>query len=191
MAQGALTAEAMARGVAMELEIEDDLTCGRERYLEMARLKTAVLFGLSCRLGAQLAGGAHHADVLDGFGTALGMAFQIRDDLLPYEGSPQDIGKDPASDLRNRRPTLPVLLAHEQAGPERRAHLDSVWRDPDTEGAFPELRKLLQETGALVQARSAAHAYSRQAQDLLHGLPDTPNRTRLQYLAQQSVRRSH
>ncbi|MFJ8537623.1 polyprenyl synthetase family protein [Streptomyces sp. NPDC093591] len=134
-----VTAEAMARGVAMELEIEDDLTCGRERYLEMARLKTAVLFGLSCRLGAQLGGGGQHADALDGFGTALGMAFQIRDDLLPYDGSPQDVGKDPASELRNHRPTLPVLLAHEHAGPERRARLDAVWRDPDAGGGLPRV----------------------------------------------------
>lgn len=185
------TAEAMARGVAMELEIEDDLTCGQERYLEMARLKTAVLFGLSCRLGAQLSGGGEHADALDGFGTALGMAFQIRDDLLPYDGSAQDVGKDPASDLRNHRPTLPVLLAHEHAGAEERARLDAVWRDPDTEAAFPELRELLQETGALALARSAADAYAGQAQDLLDGLPDTPHRTRLRYLAQQSARRSH
>ena len=189
--RASLTAEAMARGVAMELEIEDDPTCGRERYLEMARLKTAVLFGLSCRLGARLTGGGRHADALDGFGTALGMAFQIRDDLLPYDSSSQDVGKDPASDLRNRRPTLPVLLAHEQAGPEHRARLEAVWRDPDTEAAFPELRKLLRETGALVQARTTAHAYARQAQDLLHALPDTPHRARLRYLAQQSVRRSH
>lgn len=124
---------AITRGATMELDLsgeqQEDPGRDTDSYLEMARLKTAALLRAACRLGALLADGtAEQADALSEFGEALGIGFQIQDDLLPYADASgrraaDARGKPRTSDLRNRRPVLPLLLAHRNGGPEERRQL--------------------------------------------------------------------
>src|SRR5262249_41543839 len=111
----AVTGMEVCRGAELELSLCGNIHCGVDCYLEMARLKTAVLLSGACRTGAVLGGaGPEHdrARALGAFGEALGLAFQIHDDLLPYDSGRETMGKPPSSDLQNRRPTLPLLLAY-------------------------------------------------------------------------------
>jgi geranylgeranyl diphosphate synthase type II len=106
----------------MDFERRDDVTL--EAYLAMIRLKTAVLLGCSLELGA-LAGGAsrERAAALYAFGEALGLAFQLRDDLLDTYGDPARFGKTVGGDIRQDKKTFLMLHALGQAGPEDRAVL--------------------------------------------------------------------
>jgi geranylgeranyl pyrophosphate synthase len=105
----------VCRGAAHELTLAGDFDSGVAAYLAMARRKTAVMLAAACQIGAILAGAAcHEQEKLAEFGEHLGLAFQIRDDLLPYDALGRS-GKPGDSDLRNRRPTLPVLLALDPA----------------------------------------------------------------------------
>lgn len=189
-AEAGRTGEDLARGAALELNISDDLTCGVDTYLEMIRLKTAVLFAYACRLGAYLVeGGNDQVQALSEYGLALGMAFQIRDDLLPYDSTSQAAGKDAASDLRNHRPTLPLLLAHAHASPPQRAELHALWHDADGERALPAVQRLLRTTDAVARARDLAVEYTDRAQSHLDRLPDSPYRKRLRHVARQATQR--
>ncbi|WP_159047976.1 polyprenyl synthetase family protein [Streptomyces sp. WM6378] len=184
------TGQDLTRGVALELSITDDLTCPVDTYLEMIKLKTAVLFAYASRLGAYLVdGGNDQVKALSAYGLALGMAFQIRDDLLPYDSTSEAAGKDASSDLRNHRPTLPILLAYAHATPHQQDELHALWNDTDHERALSALHRVLQGTQAVVRARNLATTYGEQAQSHLDRLPDTPHRTRLRYLVRQATQR--
>ncbi|WP_369221243.1 polyprenyl synthetase family protein [Streptomyces sp. R39] len=151
----------MAQGVARELDPVrvPDAVGG---YLEMVRLKTSALLSACCEAGAVLGGGSPgQARALAGYGDALGVAFQIRDDLLPYGPEAGREGKPADSDLRNDRPSLPLLLA----GP--------VPNDPERVG------RLLVETGALEQSTRLARRYAEQARRELDALPRGPHRSAL------------
>ncbi|MBM7776217.1 geranylgeranyl diphosphate synthase type I [Actinokineospora baliensis] len=94
------------RGVALELAMAQEADIPVSTYLEMAHYKTAAMTAAACRVGALLAGAApQRTAALAGFGEALGMALQIREDLAPHRPH----GDHPTGAVA-RRPTLPVLL---------------------------------------------------------------------------------
>ncbi|KPI30546.1 Polyprenyl synthetase [Actinobacteria bacterium OK074] len=106
----------LCRGAALELDQAGTPWLPVRAYLRMAGLKTSPLLSGACAVGAILAGASSSStDALARYGHALGLAFQARDDLLPYDTPPHAPGKPADSDLANGRPTLPVLLAYERA----------------------------------------------------------------------------
>jgi geranylgeranyl pyrophosphate synthase len=102
----------LSRGEMDQQRAAFDLTLTEEAYLARVRRKTASLFSVACRLGA-LAGGAgpEAQQRLATFGEAVGVAFQIFDDILDIVGTPADTGKTRGTDLRGGTVTLPVILA--------------------------------------------------------------------------------
>ncbi|MET8828315.1 polyprenyl synthetase family protein [Streptomyces sp. NPDC004610] len=146
----------VCRGAYDEITMTGAIDSPVEDYLRMAEGKTAVLFEAACRVGAVLAGAERRTvDGLGRFGHHLGMAFQMRDDLLPYDAQPSTpSGKPQISDLRNRRPTLPILLAHHTAGPTDRETLRRTLLDTDDpSAALTAMRALVTRLGALDAAR--------------------------------------
>jgi len=103
--------EGQCRDISFETEVHvDEVT-----YLKMVAGKTAALLALCCELGGLIADAKPaHITALHDFGHALGMAFQMQDDLLGLWGDPARTGKLAASDLHNRKKTLPILhgLSH-------------------------------------------------------------------------------
>jgi geranylgeranyl diphosphate synthase type I len=172
----------MCQGIMRETEIRGDLTCGAPAVLDIMRAKTAALTGAACQAGAILAGATpRQHQALRRYGEQLGLAFQIRDDLLPYTAEDQVTGKTATSDVANRQPTLPVLLAHEAADEADRNRLTTVFRggtDPVT--AHREVLEVLTRTGALGRAARMSSSCAEQARAQLTGLPES---TRLAELA--------
>jgi geranylgeranyl pyrophosphate synthase len=165
------------RGAFDELTMAGDLDRPAEAYLTMAGWKTGVLMEASCRIGAILGGGDDSAvDLLGTFGYHLGVAFQIRDDLLPYDTATAGVmGKPGDSDLRNHRPTLPVLLAYQRADMAGRdAIRHALLDDSDPHAAFGEMRVLLETTGALAAAHAMADQFAQRARKALTELPPSP-----------------
>lgn len=105
----------------------------------MHRLKTGALIRASLRLGALCAGAAEeHLRALDAFGDALGLAFQIRDDLLDVEGSAEALGKTPGKDAAQGKPTYPALLGmhgSQQALAAQQARMLAVLDDMGLQGS--------------------------------------------------------
>ncbi|OPC78876.1 hypothetical protein B4N89_32635 [Embleya scabrispora] len=168
---------AMCRGVFDELGFAGDLDCPVEDYLAMAGGKTGALLATSCRVGAILGGGDDAAvEALNAFGRHVGLAFQIRDDLLPYaDASAATMGKPADSDVCNHRPTLPVLLAHERGTLDQRAAIrHALLHERNPEVALTRMRTLVEATGAAADARALAESYEQSARDAISWLPVNP-----------------
>ena len=190
----AVTGMELCRGVELELCLCGNIHCGADRYLEMARLKTALLLSSACQVGAVLGGAGQEperARTLGAFGEALGLAFQIRDDLLPYDSHPENIGKPAGSDLRNRRPTLPLLLAHEAGSSDDRALIEhALSANADVAAAHAPILHVIHRTGAYAACSRIAVDHADRAQRLLAALPATPSRERLRRLTQTAIHRN-
>jgi len=153
-----------------------------ELYFDMIGRKTASLIAASIQAGAMLATddeaviGAYRD-----FGWALGIAFQLNDDLLGIWGEPQATGKAP-TDLAKRKRTMPVLYALEHAGPEDRARLRALLEpaEPSAE-QLAEVRSILERAGARDYTRDQARRYRDEAlaQLALTGADDAAARARL------------
>lgn len=163
----------LCRGQLREAELTGNLECGVDGYLTVAGLKTGALFEAACRIGAILGGGRPKwIEALGTFGQNLGIAFQIRDDLLEFGPTSTQIGKPRHSDLNNHRPTLPVLLAHQRATDSDRAILRQIFegRRPD-EQSHAQVRAILIRAGAHDAAGEYASDVVRLAKNCLVDLP--------------------
>lgn len=119
---------ALTRGQYLDMSFEGRQDVAPGEYLEMIGLKTAAILGYSAWAGATV-GGADDASrrALRAFGEALGKAFQIEDDVQGIWGDPDKTGKVAASDLKNRKKTLPVLLGLERASGADRETLQAFY----------------------------------------------------------------
>jgi geranylgeranyl pyrophosphate synthase len=148
---------ALARGELMQREDawRDDVTPAR--YLERCELKTARLFEAACRLGAILGGpGPEAAEALGAFGSRIGVAFQIFDDVLDVSGPVERTGKPRGTDLLDGTVTLPLILARERDPALRRLDVSSA---AEAEEACDRIAA----TGALEDARASALGHVKQA----------------------------
>jgi geranylgeranyl pyrophosphate synthase len=141
----------LARGEAMQRRQRFDPDTPVEAYLERCTLKTGKLFEAACRLG----GGP------GAFGLALGVAFQITDDILDCSGVTIETGKIAGTDLREGTPTLPLLLAAQRDEAVR----ETLAGGSQLEGALLRVAS----TGALEESREVALAYARSARACLNG----------------------
>jgi geranylgeranyl pyrophosphate synthase len=140
----------LARGEAMQRMQAYDPSTTVEAYIERCALKTGKLFEAACRLG----GGSGE------YGLALGVAFQIADDVLDCAGTTIETGKIAGTDLRDGTPTLPLLLA---------ARDDEVVRAALAGGPLDGALVRVAATGALEQSRDVALDYARKARACLNG----------------------
>jgi geranylgeranyl pyrophosphate synthase len=143
----------LARGEAMQRRQAHDPNTTVDAYLARCGLKTGKLFEAACLLGA----GEHE---LGAFGLALGIAFQITDDILDCAGETVETGKIAGVDLREGTPTLPLILA---------AREDEVVRRALAGGPLEGALVRVAATGALDRSRELALDYARQARACLNG----------------------
>ena len=129
------TARLVCEGQQYDMNFETRERVSLGEYLEMIRLKTAVLIGSSLKLGAILAKAppAETAKVFS-FGENIGMAFQLQDDLLDVFGDEQKFGKETGGDILSGKKTFLLLKALEIAPESARAELDLCFSDPSIAG---------------------------------------------------------
>ena len=151
----------ICEGQHLDLTGERCFDIDEARYLAMIRGKTATLLAASTGLGARLAtDDAQQVQAMTEFGEALGMAFQMQDDLLDIWGDPQLTGKPYAADLLQRKMSLPMVHAYTHASDADRATIERIYRQPRLEEA--DLQKLL---AILDTTGSRAHVTALAAQE--------------------------
>jgi geranylgeranyl pyrophosphate synthase len=182
----------LCRGQSMEAELHQGRSLDLDAYLVMISLKTAALFRGACKSGAILGGGPRElVHALSTFGESLGLAFQMHDDLLPYISDTHVMGKPQASDVKNGRLTLPVILAYSAGTPkDRQLITDALFAPGNPEHALAVLQEMLKQTGAIDAAVEMAQQYARQSRQALDQIPATPSRDRLSSLTDLAVVRS-
>ena len=179
----------IAEGEVLQLMNMHDPDISVESYLRVIRFKTAKLFEASARLGAVLADVSPEVeDACAGYGRALGTAFQLIDDVLDYESDAQALGKNIGDDLREGKPTLPLLIAMERGTPEQRNMIRHAIEHGEVE-RLAEIVTIVRQTGALDATRKAAREEAHAAQEELAKLPLNKWQESLLEFAAQSVER--
>jgi octaprenyl-diphosphate synthase len=146
-----------------------DLTV--DEYLKVISDKTASLFACSCLLGAKAAGADHqHQEALFQFGTDLGIAFQITDDLLDIIGSELVAGKTLGTDIEKCKLTLPVIHLLENADPDQKTDIIEKLKASGRD----YINTLLDESGSIDHTRSVAKRFCGSAINSLRIFPDSP-----------------
>ncbi len=175
----------IAEGEVLQLTAAQDLRTDEDIYLQVVRGKTAALFSAATEVGGVIAGApADQVQALFDYGDALGIAFQIVDDLLDYGGATETIGKNVGDDFRERKLTLPVIKAVAQADAEERAFWQRVIEAGDQrDGDLDHALHLLARHGAMEAARADALAWAATARAALAKLPPHPIRDLLADLA--------
>ena len=180
----------IAEGEVLQLMNMHDPDLAVDDYLRVIRFKTAKLFEASARLGAVLAGApAALEESCADFGRSLGTAFQLVDDLLDYEGKSDELGKNVGDDLREGKPTLPLLLAMERATPAERQLIRQAIEQGELQ-KLPEILAIVRQTGALEATRAAARAEADKARSVLEALQPSRARAALLELCVRSIDRS-
>jgi octaprenyl-diphosphate synthase len=180
----------IAEGEVLQLMNMHDPDLAVADYLRVIRYKTAKLFEASARLGAVIAGAAPEIEeACADYGRALGTAFQLVDDLLDYEGDPQALGKNVGDDLREGKPTLPLLVAMERGSPEEQQLIRHAIEHGEVE-RLPEIVEIVRRTGALQATRDAARTEAQRARERLFVLPPSRAREALLEFSARSVERS-
>jgi len=175
----------IAEGEVLQLTAAQDLATTEAIYLQVVRGKTAALFAAATEVGGVIAG-APEAQVaaLRTYGDALGIAFQIVDDLLDYGGDSTVIGKNVGDDFRERKLTMPVIRAVAAADATERAFWSRVIEAGDQRpGDLDEALHLLARHGTMETTRATALDWAERAKAALAALPDDDLRDMLADLA--------
>ncbi len=181
----------IAEGEVLQLLNMHDPDVSIEAYLRVIRYKTAKLFEASARVGAVLGNvDAATEENCAGYGRALGTAFQLIDDALDYEGTTSQLGKNVGDDLREGKPTLPLLLAMQRSTEAQRQMIRSAIENGEVE-RLPEIIDIVRSTGALEATRQAARDEADKAREYLSHLPSSQFTEALLYLCAQAVERNH
>ncbi len=181
----------IAEGEVLQLTAAQNLATDEDIYLRVIRGKTAALFAAATEVGGVIAG-APDAQVaaLATYGDALGVAFQMGDDLLDYLGSAAATGKNTGDDFRERKLTLPVIRAVARADADERAFWVRVIEKGDQrEGDLDAALAIMARHGTLASTRAEALGWADRARGALAALPEHTLRDMLGDLAEFVVER--
>lgn len=164
----------IAEGEVLQLTAAQNLATDEGIYLQVVRGKTAALFSAATQVGGVIAAAPDaQVQALFDYGDALGIAFQIVDDLLDYQGDPNATGKNIGDDFRERKLTLPVIKAIAKGDAAERAFWTrTIEKGKQEDGDLEHALSLLNAHGTLDETKAEALAWAEQAKTALNTLPD-------------------
>ena len=181
----------IAEGEVQQLTLLQNTSTSEADYLEVIYRKTALLFEVSAESGAVLGGAnASEAAAYREYGRHLGLAFQLMDDWLDYEGTAQELGKNTGDDIAEGKVTLPIILALKAAGASDRRILERAITQPGSV-AFEDVRCIAERYGGIESTRHRAAHEASLAESALLGLPDSACKSQMIRLSQFAVERSN
>lgn len=178
----------MSEGAAMEALRRGDVHLTESEYFEIIRRKTAVFIACCCRIGALL-GGADEATAqhLNRFGHHVGMAFQLRDDLLDYLGDPTRTGKPVGTDFRDGNATLPLIHALASSNHTTREYARSGFGSSASSDEIVAVIEAIRSSGGDAHAERLAEQHADRALDCIAHLHPSAYRDCLEIVARYAV----
>jgi len=180
----------MSEGELLQIEKARRLDVEESVYFEIIHKKTASLIASCCAVGAASAGAdAKMIERMHTFGTHVGVAFQIKDDIFDFEDS-RIIGKPTGIDIKERKMTLPLIyLLNHSTNAEKRTIINTVKNDHDNPHKVKLLVEKVRKSGGIEYATQKMKDYIQKAQDQLDGLPDSSSLESLKMLVDYSINR--
>ncbi|MCQ9615516.1 polyprenyl synthetase family protein [Paenalcaligenes niemegkensis] len=178
----------IAEGEVLQLLNVHDPDVSRERYLQVVRYKTAKLFEAAAQVGAILAEASTELEqAAAAYGRHLGTAFQLIDDVLDYSGDAEALGKNVGDDLREGKPTLPLIRVMEVGTPAEQQLIKTAIETGDAD--FTAVAQAIYNTDALTYTRDAADAEIQIALEAVSVFPESPFKQTLIEFCQFSLKR--
>lgn len=181
----------IAEGEVLQLLNMHDPEVTEQRYLQVIRSKTAKLFEAAAELGTLIAGASQvEIEAAGEYGRSLGTAFQLIDDVLDYSGNAADIGKNVGDDLREGKPTLPLIYLMHNGTTAERDLVRACIQNGD-ENHFDDILAAITTSGALDYTKSQAKQAAEQAVKAVSCLPHSQFKESLLELCAFAVTRNH
>jgi octaprenyl-diphosphate synthase len=183
----------MCEGEVLQICVRAEAGLDVETYLKIIEAKTAILMATCCRTGALLGGAAlEQIEALTAFGTQVGLAFQIIDDVLDYTAQAESLGKPVGGDLREGKVTLPLIYALERARAADREQLVEALERPSAlkEADIEAVVQVITHCDGFEASREKAGEFVREARCELKMVPPGAPRDGLAFLAGKAVERT-
>jgi octaprenyl-diphosphate synthase len=183
----------IAEGEVLQLAVSQDTSTTEDSYLKVVGAKTAALFCAATRVGAVISNRPRNEqEALESYGRNLGIAFQLVDDALDYSGSKADLGKSVGDDFRERKITLPVILAFRRGSAEERKFWKRALEDGEqAETDLAHAQKLMERHAAVSETNDRARHYGQLAKDALAIFADSEWKAALMEAVDFCIARSH
>jgi len=163
----------ISEGEVLQLLNMHDADVDEARYMQVIRYKTAKLFEAAAQLGAVISGADARIEAAAAeFGRRIGTAFQIMDDWLDYTGTAESMGKNAGDDLREGKPTLPLIYLIERGTPEQSALAREVIEHGGTD-RFDTIFEAITRSGALDHTLECAKREAHAAAEAISAFPDS------------------
>jgi geranylgeranyl diphosphate synthase, type I len=182
----------ICEGQYQDVDFERRWDITADDYLHMIGGKTAAIFAFAAYVGATLAEALpERKQTFDRFGNALGLGFQVQDDILGIWGDPTVTGKETADDIRGRKKSLPILMLHDRASAAERAALESLYAgDEVSPEGITAVLQMLADAGVQDACQEIVHRHHIDALRLLAATEATgPARIALDRLVEQMAGR--
>ena len=176
----------MIEGELTEYHLSGNLETAEQDYIDIIDKKTASLFSAACQIGAILSRATpEQENRLVDYGLNLGLAFQVTDDLLDFQGEEKRLGKPVLSDLSEGRITLPLIYALRHDGSESRDRLRTLLERKNlNRRSKGEILDIIKADGALDYGHRKAEEFSLRAREVVSGFPESTHRDALSLLAE-------
>ena len=181
----------IAEGEVLQLTVAQNLNTSEDTYLKVIRGKTAALFEAACKVGGVISYADEKIiDALAAYGDALGISFQITDDLLDYAGESSNLGKSIGDDFRERKMSLPLIKVLTKADQkEKNFWIRTIEKGDQQDDDLDHALELMIKHGALEETRKDALYWANKAKQAMNTLPESEIRNALMDLSDYVVKR--
>ena len=177
------TVKRMSEGELLQIQKTRKLNIDEETYFKVISDKTASLLETCCQIGALSAtDDKEQNEAMRNFGTNLGIAFQIRDDILDYDGAFSLIGKPVGGDIKEKKITLPLIYSLNQVDKEEAKIIKKLIKDGNKKENIEKVIEFVRKNNGIQYASETAANYSMKAKESLKKFPDSPSKMALESL---------
>jgi len=179
------TVKRMSEGELLQIQKTRKLDIDEETYFRVISDKTASLLETCCHIGALSATeNEEYQQAMKTFGQNIGIAFQIRDDILDYEGKSATIGKPVGGDIKEKKITLPLIYSLDQVSTSEAAQIRKIIKNGKEKKNIEKVIEFVHENKGIEYAVNAAQSFSNKAMESLKVLPESPAKIALQALVE-------
>ena len=186
------TVKRMSEGELLQIQKTRKLDIDEATYFKVISDKTASLLETCCEIGAMSATeNKEYHDAMRRFGQSIGMAFQIRDDILDYEGTMKLIGKPVGGDIKEKKITLPLIHSLKNVSDKEAMHIKKIIKNGSNGEKIKEITEFVRTNGGISYALETAKYYSDTAKEALQVLPDSQSKIALEALVDFVIERKN
>lgn len=173
----------MSEGELLQIQKTRKLDIDEETYFKVISDKTASLLETCCSIGAMsTTDNKDYIEAMRNFGHSLGMSFQIRDDILDYEGKSNLIGKPVGGDIKEKKITLPLIYSLNNVSSKEAAKIKKILKNGNDKTKIKDIMQFVHENNGIDYALKVAQKYSDEAKNSLNIFPDSQIKLSLQAL---------